>query len=166
MRMFVLLGSNIQPRAHLARAVAELREAFEVVAESPVYRTAPVGDPDQDDFWNLAVEIDSELRPPEVQARLRAIERQLGRRRDPARPSGPRTADLDLVLVPGVEGRFDRLELPSPLLLREAFVAVPLADLAPQLPHPVTGVPLRSIAAETVASATRPPRRVAGGLAP
>ena len=166
MRMFVLLGSNIRPRHHLARAVAELREAFEVVAESAVYRTAPVGDTDQDDFWNLAVEIDSELGPEEVQAMLRTIERRLGRRRDPARPSGPRTADLDLVLIPGVKVQFGGLELPSPLLLREAFVAVPLADHEPGLPHPATGEPLRSIAAATSAAAARPPQPVARGLAP
>ena len=53
MRMFVSLGSNIEPRQNLTRALAELRRRFRVTAVSPVYRTAPVGDANQPDFWNL-----------------------------------------------------------------------------------------------------------------
>src|SRR5208337_4232516 len=105
MRMFVSLGSNIRPRHFLPRAVAELRQRFHLLSISPIYRTVPAGDADQPDFLNLAVELESELPPEQVQAALREIEAILGRERDPSRPCGPRTADLDLVLIPGVVGR-------------------------------------------------------------
>ena len=159
-RMFVSLGSNVRPEANVPCAVDELRRAFHVVAVSRAYRTAPVGDADQPDFWNLAAEIESALPPGQVQAQLREIEDRLGRVRDPRRPFGPRTADLDLVLVEGVSGRFGALELPSPLLEREAFVAVPVAELAPDMPHPVLGAPLADLAREASARASRPPQPV------
>jgi 2-amino-4-hydroxy-6-hydroxymethyldihydropteridine diphosphokinase len=137
MRMFILLGSNIDPRQSLARALAELRRRFKVTAVSPVYRTAPVGDANQPDFWNLAVELDNDEPPQKVQGALRFIEEILGRHRDAQRPYGPRSVDLDLVLVEGLAGSFGALELPSPLVAKESFVAVPLADLAPALSHDI-----------------------------
>jgi 2-amino-4-hydroxy-6-hydroxymethyldihydropteridine diphosphokinase len=166
MRMFVSLGSNVEPSRHLGLALAELRRRFTVAAVSPVYRTAPVGDPDQPDFLNLAVELASEEPPQKVQAALRYIEALLGRRRDPERPSGPRTVDLDLVLVEGLRGTFGNLDLPSPLVAKEPFVAVPLADLAPDLLHPVVSVPLGELARSLVAAAVHPPRRVDAELEP
>jgi len=165
MRMFVCLGSNIEPRRNLARALEELRHRFAVTAVSRVYRTAPVGDPDQPDFWNLAAELQCDLRPEDVQAQLREIEALLGRARIPGRPYGPRTADLDLVLVAGLVGRFGALVLPSPLVEREAFVAVPLAELAHDLPHPVVRATLGELAQATAAGAPRPPVPLAVELA-
>jgi 2-amino-4-hydroxy-6-hydroxymethyldihydropteridine diphosphokinase len=160
MRMFLSLGSNIEPRANLPRALAELRRAFRVEAVSPTYLTAPVGDADQPDFFNLAVAVETDLAPEEVHAALREIEDRLGRQRDPLRPYGPRTVDLDLVLVPGVVGKFGALELPSPLVAREAFVAQPLADLAPDLLHPTLGAPLEEVARTALSCAARPPRLI------
>jgi 2-amino-4-hydroxy-6-hydroxymethyldihydropteridine diphosphokinase len=160
-RAFILLGSNIAPRDSLARATAALLDRFHVVARSPVYLTAPVGDREQDDFWNLAVEVESDGDPESLQAELHAIEDRLGRQRDPARPNGPRTVDLDLVFVEGLYGRFGGLELPSPLLAHEAFAAVPLADLAGDLRHPSLGIDLAELARRNAAAAARPPRRLA-----
>jgi 2-amino-4-hydroxy-6-hydroxymethyldihydropteridine diphosphokinase len=157
MRMFVSLGSNVEPLTHLRRAVAELHRRFTVTAVSPVYRTAPVGDVDQPEFWNMAVELECQESPEHVHEILRGIETLLGRRRDPGRPCGPRTVDLDLVLVEGVHGSFGSLNLPSPLVEREPFVAVPVADLAPDLPHPVSSVPLGQLARSLVAGAAAPP---------
>jgi 2-amino-4-hydroxy-6-hydroxymethyldihydropteridine diphosphokinase len=158
MRMFVSLGSNIEPRHNLARALAELRRRFRVTAVSPVYRTAPVGDPDQPDFWNLAVEIDNDEPPQKVQGALRFIEEILGRHRDVQRPYGPRTVDLDLVLVEGLAGSFGAVELPSPLVAKEPFVAVPLADLAPALLHPVLKTALGDLARTLLARDRHPPQ--------
>ena len=160
MRMFVSLGSNIRPRHHLPLAVAELRRRFQVVAVSPAYRTAPVGDEDQADFLNLAVELASDLTPERAQAALHDIEQILGRERDATRRFGPRTIDLDLVLVAGTVGRFGSLELPSPLLAREPFVAVPVADLAPELVHPVLGVSLSEVARAALAGSATPPEPI------
>jgi 2-amino-4-hydroxy-6-hydroxymethyldihydropteridine diphosphokinase len=158
MRMFISLGSNIEPRQNLARALTELRRRFRVTAVSPVYRTAPVGDPDQPDFWNLAVEMDNDEPPQKVQGALRFIEEILGRHRDLQRPYGPRTVDLDLVLVEGLAGSFGAVELPSPLVAKEPFVAVPLADLAPALPHPVLKISLGELARSLVARNPHPPQ--------
>jgi 2-amino-4-hydroxy-6-hydroxymethyldihydropteridine diphosphokinase len=160
MRMFISLGSNVEPSVHLRQALGELRRRFTVAAVSPVYRTVPVGDTDQPDFWNMAVEVASEEPPQKVQAALRYIEALLGRRRDPGRPSGPRIVDLDLVLVDGLSGRFGGLDLPSPLLAKEAFVAVPLADLAPEVLHPTLSTPIGELACSLAAAAPDPPRRL------
>ena len=157
MRMFVSLGSNVEPLVHLRRAVAELRHRFAVTAVSPVYRTAPVGDRDQPEFWNMAVALESDEPPETVHATLQRIEAALGRRRDPQRPCGPRTVDLDLVLVEGVSGTFGGLPLPAPLVAKEPFVAVPLADLAPTLLHPVLSTPMSRIAGSLLAAADVPP---------
>jgi 2-amino-4-hydroxy-6-hydroxymethyldihydropteridine diphosphokinase len=164
--MFVLVGSNIEPERSVRRAVAALRERLRVVRFSPAYRTAPVGDTAQEDFVNLAVELECEDTPQDLQQRLHELEDELGRTRDPDRPAGPRAVDLDLVLVPGLAGRFGTLTLPSPLLAREAFVAVPVADLAPELLHPVLGTPLQELARAAVASSGRPPVRLDVELAP
>jgi 2-amino-4-hydroxy-6-hydroxymethyldihydropteridine diphosphokinase len=158
MRMFVSLGSNIEPRQNLSRALTELRRRFRVTAVSPVYRTIPVGDANQPDFWNLAVEIDDDEPPQKVQGALRFIEEILGRHRDAQRPFGPRTVDLDLVLVEGLTGSFGAVELPSPLVAREPFVAVPLADLAPTLPHPVLKIMLADLARSLVAKERQAPQ--------
>jgi len=159
-RAFVLFGANIQPERHVVRAMALLRASFPVVAVSPVYRTAPAGDPDQEDFLNVAVELRTSAPPQMIHERLREIEALLGRRRDPTRPLGPRTADLDLVLVEGLVGTFGAVELPHPTLADQAFALVPLADLAPELPHPTLGVPLADLARRAVAGSPRPPVRV------
>jgi 2-amino-4-hydroxy-6-hydroxymethyldihydropteridine diphosphokinase len=166
MRVFVSLGSNLDPERNLTRAVAELKHRFRVVAVSRVYRTTPVGDPDQPDFWNLAVELESDLTPDAVHGQLGEIENMLGRRRDPDRPYGPRTADLDIVLVSGLVGRFGGLDLPSPLIEREAFVAVPLAEIAPDLAHPVLHKPLRELARAAAQRSPRPPEAIEVELPP
>jgi 2-amino-4-hydroxy-6-hydroxymethyldihydropteridine diphosphokinase len=158
MRMFVSLGSNIEPLLNLGRALAELRRRFKVVAVSPVYRTEPVGDPNQADFWNLAVELDSDEPPQKVYGALQFIEALLGRHRDPERPYGPRIVDLDLVFVEGLSGSYGGLELPSPLIAKELFVVVPLADLAPGLPHPLLKVSLGELARSLMVGASHPPR--------
>ena len=166
MRVFLSIGSNVEPRKNLALALTELGRRFELVAVSPVYRTAPVGDADQPDFWNLAAELATDEPPPMVHRELRAIEDALGRKRDPSRPFGPRTVDIDLVLAGTLTGRFGDLELPSGLVEKEAFVAVPLADIAPDFPHPVLGATIGELARAAVASTARPPEPVATELAP
>ncbi len=166
MRMFVSLGSNVEPQRNLGLAIAALRRRFRVAGVSAAYRTVPVGDLDQPDFWNLAAELDSDEPPQEVQAALRDIEASLGRRRDPARPFGPRTVDLDLVLADGSCGNFEGLELPSPLVASQPFVAVPLAELAPDFVHPLLHTRLGFLARSLVADAQRPPQRLDVELEP
>lgn len=157
-RAFILFGSNIAPFENLSRALTELKASFDVVAVSPPFLTAPVGDTEQEDFINVAIEVRTDWEPGTIHQRLREIERCLGRRRDPARRFGPRSVDLDLVLIEGVAGSFGELKLPSPLLEGEAFVAVPLAALAPEVVPPGLKSNLATIAERTIAHCARPPR--------
>lgn len=159
-RTFVSVGSNIQPERHVALAVRTMRERFGPLELSPLYRTAPAGDPDQPYFWNLAVCFSCDREPESVQGELHAIEDALGRMRDAARPLGPRTVDLDLVLMEGRTGAFGGFRLPSPHLETDSFVAVPVADLAPDLVHPVLGLTMSEIARRTIARGGEPPSRL------
>ncbi len=147
--ILVVLGSNIEPERNLPAAVRLLRQRLSVPAASPVYRSAPVGSPGSPTFWNAAVALVTHLPPQALKLEvLRPIEAALGRVRGADR-NAPRTIDLDLALYgPLVVDDPDHgLTLPDPAILEHAHAAVPLADLAPDLEHPVTGERLASIAA-------------------
>jgi len=136
-RAYLSLGSNIDPERHLAAAIGELRERFGTIAVSPAYRSAAVGF-DGPAFLNLAAGIDTDLEPAALDAWLHALEDRHGRRRDGPRYSS-RTLDVDIVLF---DDRIVRgpghLEIPR-AELAEAFVLVPLADIAPNARDPVSG---------------------------
>ena len=140
-RAFVALGSNLGDRhALLDFAVARLRasEGIAVLAVSPVYETAPVGGPPQDAYLNAAVALRTALAPRALLERLLAIEAQAGRVRTGVRDA-PRRLDLDLLLYGELVLDEPGLVLPHPRLHERAFALVPLADLAPDLVHPVRG---------------------------
>ena len=136
-RAYLSLGSNIEPERHLRLAVEELRERFGTIAVSPAYRSAAVGF-DGPPFLNLAVGIDTDLDPIALDAWLHALENRHDRRRDGPRYSS-RTLDVDIVLFDDriVSGP-GHLEIPRGELA-EAFVLVPLADIAPDARDPVSG---------------------------
>jgi len=134
------LGSNLGDRSRM------LRRALEVLAREPGVRitrvsgfheTAPVGGARQPNFLNAAAVLESSLSPREVLCRLRDIERRLGRRR--SRPWGPRCIDLDLLLHGEHCVEDDDLVVPHPLMHGRLFVLEPLAEVAPDFPHPLLG---------------------------
>ncbi len=138
-RAVLSLGSNMGDR--LGRLGAGVRELARVpgighVRVSSVYRTRPVGDADQDDFLNIIVTADSLLDPLALLGRANAIEDAQGRRRDPDRPHGPRTLDIDLVVVGECTSGTRRLRLPHPRAHERAFVLVPWAELEPDAELP------------------------------
>jgi 2-amino-4-hydroxy-6-hydroxymethyldihydropteridine diphosphokinase len=136
-RAYLSLGSNLEPEAHLRAAIAELRARFGAVELSPVYRFPAVGF-DGPDFLNLAAAIDTELDAPALNDWLHALEDRSGRRRDVPRFSN-RTLDIDIVLFGDAVLRgAGNLEVPRPEL-SHAFVLKPLADIAPDMLHPVLG---------------------------
>ncbi len=149
-RIFLSLGSNIEAHLNLPRAVRHLAERVTVRGTSKVYASAAVGGPPSSPpFLNAAVEIVSPLDPAEFKFQiLRPLEARLGRTRDGNRYA-PRTLDLDLALwgEQRIDDPLHSIALPDPDILRYPHVALPLADLAPEFRHPVTGQTLGEIAA-------------------
>lgn len=134
------LGSNIERRYHLRRALVALRAlaAPQSLRISTVFESAPVGFDDERAFFNLVVAFETELTPAALNARCKAIERDNGR------PDGPtkfiaRTLDIDLLLWGDAIGRFGDAILPREDILRYAFVLHPLAELLPEGIHPSDG---------------------------
>jgi len=128
-RAFLGLGSNLgDRRAHLRRAVAGLPD---VVAVSPVYETEPVGGPAQGPYLNAVAELDTERSPRELLALARSLEERAGRVR--AERSGPRTLDVDILVVGDLVVDDADLVVPHPRLWQRRFVVAPLADMAPEL---------------------------------
>ena len=149
--VFLILGSNIEKERNLPTAVAHLGQMVEVMAVSSVYETMPVGLKEQPNFWNTAVHIQTLLSATQLKTHvLAAIEQKLKRVRQ-ADKNAPRTIDLDIVLFnedvfdyDGGDGRFRHI--PDPDLLKFAHVAVPIAELAPDMLHPETAETLQAIA--------------------
>ena len=133
-RVYLSLGSNVDPERNLSAAIAELRARFGAIVVSPAYRYPAVGF-EGPDFLNLAVGIDSGLEPQVLNTWLHALEDRYGRRRDVPRYSS-RTLDVDIVLYGDriVDGA-QNLQVPRAELM-QTFVLQPLADIAPGAIHP------------------------------
>lgn len=136
-RVYVGVGSNIEPVRHVRAALAELRERFGELEVSPVYQTEAVGFAGED-FLNLVVSFETESTPLALNDTLRGIEDCHGRRRGPERYAS-RTLDLDLLLYDDLVADDPAMNLPRDEILRFAFVLKPLADIAGERRHPVDG---------------------------
>lgn len=136
---YVALGANLgEPLPTLRKAVAGLRELGEVEGVSRLYCTAPVGGPPgQPDYLNAVAALKTDLNPLALLDGLQALEAQAGRTRTVRWEA--RTLDLDLILYGQAVLAWERLTVPHPLAWERAFVLAPLADLAPELRHPVSG---------------------------
>ena len=141
MRAYVGLGANLGDReATIRRAVAllEATRGIRVTAVSTLRETEPWGPVEQPPFLNGAVEVETELEPRALLDVLLDVERRLGRTREGER-FGPRTIDLDLLVVDGVTCAEPGLMLPHPRLHERRFALEPLAELAPDLLVPGRG---------------------------
>ena len=137
---WVAFGSNLGDReAHIDRALALIAESGEVELgrRSTIRETAPVGGPPQGAFLNGVVELRTRLGPRALLDLLLRVEASLGRVR--TERFGPRTIDLDLLFYGTRIIDEPGLEVPHPRLIERAFVLEPLAEIAPDLRHPVTG---------------------------
>src|SRR5262249_25522538 len=121
---------------NLAAAIKQLSAFLTVRRLSPIYETEPVDYTAQRRFLNQVVEAETDLFPKQLLTRLQKIERELGRVR--TIPKGPRTIDIDILLYGRSVVRAATLEIPHPRMSERRFVLAPLADLAPDLRHPVT----------------------------
>jgi 2-amino-4-hydroxy-6-hydroxymethyldihydropteridine diphosphokinase len=173
-QVVIALGSNIEKERNMALALTLLRALCEVTAVSPIYETEPVGLLNQPNFLNAAVLIETELSASAIKQQIiGTIETKLKRVRQ-ADKNAPRTIDADIVLFndelfeyDGGDGRLR--PIPDPDLSKFAHVAVPVADLLPDVPHPETGELLGEMAkrllAEAVAEYGRSPLTVASDFA-
>lgn len=137
---YVALGSNLgDPRRQVLDAVDALARlpGTQRLRRSRLYLTPPWGMREQPPFVNAAVLLETSLEPHVLLDELLAIEQRAGRVR--AERNGPRTLDLDLLHVDGVQLDDARLTLPHPRIAERAFVLLPLADLAPDLVLPGQG---------------------------
>jgi 2-amino-4-hydroxy-6-hydroxymethyldihydropteridine diphosphokinase len=142
-QVFVAAGSNVAPQEHMARATCELTRAFPDVRFSPWYQNRAAGF-EGEDFINLVAGFTTLLPVDELLVVLRAIEALCGRPREAPRWA-PRTMDLDVLLYGDLVCRRPGLTLPRPDLLVRAYMLGPLADLAPNLMHPVAGVTIAEL---------------------
>ena len=143
--IYLALGSNIGDReGNLRAAILSISAAgIQVLRESPIYETEPVGYADQRWFLNMVVEAGTALFPMQLLTRTGKIERALGRMR--TLPNGPRTIDIDILLYGDAVMRTPRLEIPHPRMHERRFVLAPLADLAPGLRHPLLKKSIRQL---------------------
>jgi dihydroneopterin aldolase/2-amino-4-hydroxy-6-hydroxymethyldihydropteridine diphosphokinase len=143
---FISVGANIKPEENIREAVYRLAQATHMTAISMFYRGPAIDRPDQPDFYNGVVGIETDLSPAALKRGvLHTIEAGLGRNRS-ADKYAARTIDLDLLLYDDWIVSDEQLRLPNPDIVTRAFVAIPLYELAPDLVLPDSGVPIREVA--------------------
>ena len=131
------LGSNMGNRqGNLEAAINLLSQRLRVAKMSSIYDTAPVGDVSQPRFLNLACQIYTRLAPGALLVLAKGIEHKLGR---VGKSGAPRPIDIDILFYGDQVVETLELVIPHPRLAERAFVLVPLAEIAPDLVHPVSG---------------------------
>jgi len=135
--VYLSLGSNLGDRAaNLRQAISRLGELGTVTAVSSFYETEPVEVTSRQPwFLNCAAALETELMPKQLLSRALAVEQAMGRRRTETK--GPRSIDIDIVLFGNSVVDTPELTIPHPAMERRRFVLAPLAEIAPEVLHPV-----------------------------
>jgi 2-amino-4-hydroxy-6-hydroxymethyldihydropteridine diphosphokinase len=153
--IYLALGTNLGDRpANLRAALAALPPVVMVQGSSPIYETPPWGVTDQPAFLNMVIKGKTRLGAQNLLKHLKHLETRLGR--VPSIRYGPRKIDLDLLFYDDILLNTPELTIPHPSLHERAFVLVPLADLAPELVHPVLGKTVRQLLAEVDTTGVKP----------
>jgi 2-amino-4-hydroxy-6-hydroxymethyldihydropteridine diphosphokinase len=143
LRAWLSLGSNIDRRQHIARALRDLEQQFGELVISPIYESAAVGC-EGGNFYNLVVGIRTNLPIDSLARRLRAIEQSHGRRRS-ANKFAARTLDIDPLTYGEQVVTGPDIQLPRDEITRYAFVLLPLSDVAGNEVHPLSGLTYREL---------------------
>jgi 2-amino-4-hydroxy-6-hydroxymethyldihydropteridine diphosphokinase len=145
--VYLSLGSNLGNReTNLQTAIAKLDNFGKVEKASSFYETEPVEFTDQPWFLNCAVEMTTSLQPRQLLDAVLQIERSMGRRR--IEPKGPRTIDIDILLFGDASVNEPGLQIPHPAMHERRFVLEPLAEIAPEVRHPLSRVAVRDMLLE------------------
>ena len=151
---YLSLGSNLGDRqANLEAALAALAGIGSLQAISSYYETEPMDLPNQPWFLNCAVALETDLMPKQLLSAVQDIEHQLGRRRQKGQAKSPRTLDIDILLFSNSTIDTPTLTVPHPALHRRRFVLEPLAEIAPDVRHPVFKHTIRELRDALPASA-------------
>jgi 2-amino-4-hydroxy-6-hydroxymethyldihydropteridine diphosphokinase len=143
-KAYISAGSNLgDRRANLDYALESLKQGGSIIKVSSYFETEPVGLLDQPWFLNLAVELETLLQPSELLLLCQSIEASRGRIR--TIPNAPRILDLDILLWGDSVIGDENLIIPHPRLSERRFVLVPLAQIAPDILHPVLRKSIRSL---------------------
>ena len=143
--VFLALGSNLGDRkANLEKALQLLGERLSLERVSSLYETEPVGFEEQSLFLNAVCRVKTEVGPFQLLSLLKGVEVALGRA--PSSPDAPRLIDVDILFYGNLVIETDRLVIPHPRLEERAFVLIPLAEIAPDLVHPVSGESIADLA--------------------
>jgi 2-amino-4-hydroxy-6-hydroxymethyldihydropteridine diphosphokinase len=137
-RVYIGTGTNLGKRLQNLERASELlkeTEEIELVRKSHVYETEPWGFTEQPSFLNQVLEIDCALSALKLLHRLKRIEEEMGRQ--PTFHLGPRLIDMDILLYNELVMQAEELTVPHPYMHERAFVLVPLAELAPEVCHPL-----------------------------
>lgn len=134
---YLLLGSNVGNRqVHFQHALEKIQSMAGVISKaSSIYETQPWGVTDQDDYLNMAVEINTSYSPEELFKHLKAIEK--GEGRTDATQYAPRTLDIDILFYNDLVFESEHLIIPHPRLHLRRFVLKPLEEIAPSIIHPM-----------------------------
>lgn len=132
--VYASIGSNIDRYTHIIASLDALTENFQSLIISSVYESESVGF-EGDNFLNLVVGFNCQYRAGELSALLRTIEYDNGRRRDGPK-FGSRTLDIDILTYDDCVGEMDGIALPRDEITKNAFVLLPLAEIAADIKHP------------------------------
>ena len=133
-KAFIAFGSNLKdPKKQVEGAIQTINNTphIQLTRTSSLYKTAPIGYDNQDDFFNAVAEIKTDLTPIELLRTLLEIEASFGRERP--FPNAPRVLDLDLLLYENITMNTVELTLPHPRMHERGFVMIPLTEIAPDI---------------------------------
>lgn len=129
-KLILSMGSNIEPKKeYLKKAIELLKKKYNFKKMSSLYRTEPVEDNEQEDFFNICVIFETGDDPQKIFDNIKQIETEVGRKRDLNRPKGPRVIDIDILFFNDVQMDTDDLTIPHRSMFDRKFVLVPLFEI-------------------------------------